>query len=283
MSAVFGLMRPLIDAILFPFRGLSPLVGLTLVSLIFGVAMLVVLKYTSNQEKIEAVKRKIFAGLFEIRLFNDDLRAILRAQWDVLRHNASYLWLWTIPLLVMIPPLILLAGQLHFHYGYTGLTIDEPVVVEAQLADRFSTRGNEGQAVKPVASLEVPEGLEVEAGPVWATPLNELSWRIRPVTEGDYVLKITVDGETFEKAISVGDGAIQRRSPVRPAPTFLDQLLYPAEEPLPAGGAVTSIGLLYPPGTGGIGWASELSWMLVFLFLSVVFTFALRKPFGVTF
>ena len=44
MSAVFGLMRPLIDAILFPFRGLSPLVGLTLVSLIFGVAMLVVLK-----------------------------------------------------------------------------------------------------------------------------------------------------------------------------------------------------------------------------------------------
>lgn len=275
MSAVFGLMRVLIDGMLLPFRGLSPLVGLTLVSALFGVGMLVVLKYTSNQEKIEAVKRKIFASLFEIRLFNDDLRAILRAQWDVLRHNGTYLWLWLIPLLVMIPPLILLAGQLHFHYGYEGVEVGKPVVLEVQLAGQ---RGS-----KPEATLEVPEGLEIEQGPVWASPINELSWRLRPVEPGEYTVKVGLDGSTFEKQVSVGEGDILRRSPVRPGPGFVDQLLYPAEAPLPASAPITSIGLDYPPGTGGIGWASELSWMLVFLVISLIFAFAFRKPFGVVF
>lgn len=275
MSAVFGLMRALFDGMLYPFRGLSPLVGLTLVSVLFGIGMLVVLKYTSNQEKIEAVKRKIFASLFEIRLFNDDLLAILRAQWDVLRHNGSYLLLWLVPLLVMIPPLVLMAGQLHFHYAYQGAEVGKPLVLEVQVAGQ---RGS-----KPAATLEVPEGLEVEQGPMWASPLNELSWRIRPVEPGEYKVVVTLDGASFEKQISVGEGPILRRSPVRPSPSFVDQLLYPAEAPLPASAPITSIGLTYPPATGGIGWPSELAWMVVFLVVSMIAAFAFRKPFGVTF
>ena len=34
-----------------------------------------------------AVKEKIYAGLFEIRLYNDDIRAIIRAVGDIFRHN----------------------------------------------------------------------------------------------------------------------------------------------------------------------------------------------------
>lgn len=274
MSAIFGLMRSLFDALLFPFSGMHPLVGLTLVSLIFGVGILVVLKYTSNQDKIEAIKRKIFASLFEIRLFNDDLRAILKAQWDVLRHNSVYLWLWLIPLLVMIPPLLLMAGQLHFHYGYTGLEPGEDVLLEVQMGPQFNQ--------KPQASLTVPDGLEIEAGPVWASALGELTWRLHAKTPGDYTVDVTVDGQTVSKAVSVGDTGIRRRSPVRPSSSFVDQLLYPAEAPLPKG-AVTAIGLVYPPATGGIGWASEFAWMLVFLVLSTIFAFMFRKRFGVTF
>ena len=55
--------------------------------------MLIVFKKTSNQARLEAVKKQIHACLFELRLFSDDLPAILRAQGEILRHNLRYLGL----------------------------------------------------------------------------------------------------------------------------------------------------------------------------------------------
>ena len=275
MSTIYAAMRVLFDALLSPFQNMSPLVGLTLVSVLFGVAMLVVLKYTSNQEKLDAVKRKIHAGLFEIRLFNDDLRSILRAQWDILRHNVSYLWLWMVPLLVMMVPLLLMLGQLHFHYGYRGLQPGEQTLFTVELTQDHGS--------KPAVQLEVPDGLRIDAGPVWIPNLRELSWRLEAEEWGDYQVAFEIDGERFEKNIQVAEN-IARRSPVRPAPTFLDQLLYPAEAPMPTGAPVRSISMAYPPADGGIsGWDNELTWMLVFCVISIIAAFAFRGPFGVTF
>ena len=53
------------------------------------------------------MKRQIHACLFEIRLFNDDLPAILRSQMEILRHNLNYLRLSAVPMLWMIVPLVI--------------------------------------------------------------------------------------------------------------------------------------------------------------------------------
>ena len=90
-------LRALFDALLLPFRSLPPIVGLLVVSLVVSIGMLLVFKRTSNQARLEAVKRQIHACLFEIRLFNDDLPAILRAQVEILRHNLRYLGLSLVP------------------------------------------------------------------------------------------------------------------------------------------------------------------------------------------
>lgn len=275
MSMIYAAMRALFDALLYPFREMSPLVGLTLMSVLFGVGMLVVLKYTSNQEKLDAIKRKIHASLFEIRLFNDDLRAILRAQWDILRHNVRYLGLWMVPMLVMTVPMLLMVGQLHFHYGYRGLEPGEQTLFTVELTQ---DRGS-----KPAANLELPEGLRIDAGPIWIPAERELSWRLEAEDWGDYEVVFEIDGERYEKNVQVAKN-IARRSPVRPAATFVDQLLYPAEAPLPVEGAVNSISMTYPSADGGIsGWDSELTWMLIFVVLSIIAAFALKGPFGVTF
>jgi hypothetical protein len=88
---------------------------LTVVSLLVSMLMLVVFKRTSNQTKLDRVKRQIHASLFEIRLWNDDFGAILRAQLDILRHNLGYLRLSMVPLLFLLPPLALVIAQLQFH------------------------------------------------------------------------------------------------------------------------------------------------------------------------
>jgi hypothetical protein len=82
------------------------------------------------------------------------------------------------------------------------------------------------------------------------------------------------------KSVRVVDGVV-RRSPIRVGGNLLDQLLYPAEPPLPGDSAIRSISLSYPEhDVDVLGW--RVNWMIVFFVLTLVFAFALRGPLGVT-
>src|SRR5512136_557410 len=133
MSLVNALLRALFDLALAPLRSLPAVVSLTLVALVVSIFMLLVFKRTSDQARLAAVKRRVHAGLFEIRLFSDDLRAIFRAQGEILRANATYLRLSLVPMVWIIVPLVLVMAQLQFQYGYRGLTPGQPALVTADL------------------------------------------------------------------------------------------------------------------------------------------------------
>jgi len=272
VSFVNGLLRPAFDALLSPLSGFPPMVGLLIVSLVVSVGMLLVFKATSNQPKLEAVKRQIHACLFEIRLFNDDLYAILRAQTEILGHNLKYLGLSLVPMLWMLAPILLVIAQLQFHYGYEGLRPGQDFLVQVQLsAPEHFTR--------PAASLEAPPGLAVETPAVFIPSLGQLAWRLRAADWGEYDLKLRVDGQEYTKSVQVAHG-LRRRSPVRLAAGFLNELLYPAEAPLPKRSPVASISVGYPEASVSLlGW--RVHWLVVFFVLSIVFAFALRSRFGV--
>ncbi len=129
--------------------------------------------------------------------------------------------------------------------------------------------------------MQAPEGVAVEAGPIWIPAKGELSWRISALDQGDYELAFEVNGDTVTKSLRVSDDVV-RRSPIRPAKGFLSQLQFPAEDPLPEG-PIRAITVTYPEGNAGFeGWESEWTWMILFFILSVVCAFALRKPLKVT-
>ena len=66
----------IIDAILllfyWCFSWAPPVVGLTCLSIAAGAAMLWVFGKTSNQQRMKQVKRRVQAGLLELRVFVDD-------------------------------------------------------------------------------------------------------------------------------------------------------------------------------------------------------------------
>lgn len=289
MSVVNTVLRGLFDALLYPFRGFPALVGLAVLSLVTAVGMLLVFKAVSNQEGLEAVKRKIHASLFEIRLFNDDFRAIMRAQADILRHNLTYLRYNIVPMLFILPPLVLVVAQLQFHYGYAGLDAGQETLLEVELEEGWEGAGTVpvSDSGKPRVELEVPGAVTVETPPVWVPSARTLTWRLRLDEPGDHEIGIVLGEETVSKSFRTGDGAVTRRSPVRPDRTFVDQLIYPAEPALPAASPVHQVRIELPPGTVDVlGWevrelAGIPAWMLVYFVLAVVFAFALRKPMGV--
>jgi len=261
-----------IDVLLYPFRDLAPLIGLTVVSVLTGIAMLLVFRATSNQEGIVAAKRRISAGVFEIRLFNDNPRAILRAQVDIFRHTLGYLSLTTVPLLWMIAPLVLVIIQLQFHYGYDALEPGSTTIVEVKLRDSFPIE-------EIVLSLEGSSGVRIESPMLWIPAEREANWRIAAMQPGEHQMHVRVRDEVFGKSLRVS-GPVARRSPVRPL-GFFGQLLHPVEAPLPADGPIESIAVTYPERlVSFFGWG--VHWIFVFFVLTMIAAFALQRPFKVS-
>jgi hypothetical protein len=278
-----ALLASAFDLLLFPFRQLPPIVGLSVVSLLTAAGMLLVFRAKSDQQRIEQVKRAMVAALFEIRLFNDDLPALFRAQGEMLKQNAAYLRLSLVPMLWMIVPIGLIAAQLEFQYGYAGLTPGQPALVKARVRQSATPLAEPAAVSPPVsaASLEAPKEIRVLTAGAWFPATQEIIWRVMADVPGEYVLNAKVDGGTFTKTVDATDRVV-RRSPVRVAAGFMNQMMYPAEPPLPDGGIVTSISVGYPSrAIRVLRW--DLPWVIVYLVLSMAFAVALRKPFGVTF
>jgi uncharacterized membrane protein (DUF106 family) len=278
-----ALLASAFDLLLFPFRQLPPIVGLSVVSLLTAAGMLLVFRAKSDQQRIEQVKRAMVAALFEIRLFNDDLPALFRAQGEMLKQNAAYLRLSLVPMLWMIVPIGLIAAQLEFQYGYAGLTPGQPALVKARVRQSATPLAEPAAVSPPVsaASLEAPKEIRVLTAGAWFPATQEIIWRVMADVPGEYVLNAKVDGGTFTKTVDATDRVV-RRSPVRVAAGFMNQVMYPAEPPLPDGGIVTSISVGYPSrAIRVLRW--DLPWVIVYLVLSMAFAVALRKPFGVTF
>jgi uncharacterized membrane protein (DUF106 family) len=274
-----------LDVLLAPFDALPPMVGLAVLALLTAVVVLQIFKATSNQRRLSDVKRAIHAALFELRLFSDDPRAIIRAQREILQHNARYLTLCLVPLLWTIVPLWFVVAQLEFRYGYDGLRVGEPVLLTV-LLDEPEPTGWEPVAVarvsraaaapRPRAVLEGPEAIGIDTHAVWIPATNEVVWRLVPRAGGEHAVTVRIGNDRFTKTVTVSDG-IGRRSPRRPRAGVLNELLYPAEPPLPADAAAAAILVDYPHRDITIfGWA--MPWIAVFFALTIVFALLLRKP-----
>ncbi len=275
MTTVNVVLGRVIDWLQTPMRDLPPIVGVLVWSVPVAIFALWVFGKTSNQSRIADVKRQIAGSLFEIRLFNDDLRAIARAQWAILGHVLRYQALALVPMIFILPPLVLLMVQLHQYYGFRGLQPGDTALLRVELAEHGAQR--------PDIAVDVPAGLRLDTPAIWAGELGEVNWRLAAEAPGDYELGFTTGGTTVTKSVRVTDRVV-RLSPERPPKRFVDQLEWPSETPLPVDGAIRRISIDYPQGVmafAGWSWRWSFAWMVVFFVLTMVLAVVLRKPMGV--
>lgn len=271
MTAVNAILGRVADAVLGPLHGLTPLAVMLVLALATALVILAVMKKTSDQDALAAAKRRIHADLLEMRLFNDDVRALVRAQGALLAHNGRYLWLSFVPVLVTALPLTLAIAQVQSWYGYSGLAAGEPTLVTADL------QGEAGATTLP--TLDAP-GADIDGAPMYFPTLHQVVWRIVPREPGPHTLQVRLaSGVALDKTLHTGTD-VARRSPSRERADLLTQLLYPSEAPLPADAPVTAIRVEYPERALDV-FGYELHWLIVYLAASFAFVLALRKPFGV--
>ena len=269
-NSIFG---KIFEFIFIPFRNLSPWVGMTLISLLTALLMLLIFRYTSNQEGIRKVKNKIKAHLLEIRLFKDSLALSLKAQGNILRSNIKYIGYSGKPLLVMIIPLILILVQLNFWFAYQSLRPGEVTIVKVKL--------QEDQNILDLdLKVEPPPSLAIETPPLRIEEQQEINWRLRAREKGFHSLVFKINGQNFTKKIAVAQKPLTRISPLKVQRNFFDELFNPGESPLSKDLPVKSIEVKYPAKNMNLfGW--HIHWIIVYFALSIIFGFALKGIFKV--
>ena len=129
-------------------------------------------------------------------------------------------------------------------------------------------------------ALRLPEGLEQETPALRIDETAQIAWRVGARQPGEYELGIQVGGTQLVKRVVV-DGSGPRISPAVYRSNDLNALLYPAETLLASDLPVRAIHLDYPRARSTFLGLSSASW--IFFAASMVFGFALRGVFGVTF
>jgi uncharacterized membrane protein (DUF106 family) len=272
MLSLQQLISSLFDLTLRPFQSISPLWGLSLFSLLAGFLMLLIFRFTSDQQRIRETKNAIKAHVLELWLFRDDLRIMLSAQVQILRLNGRYLKLAMKPMLVLIVPMALALLSLEGWFGYRPLHPGEVAIVSMQVSD-----GEIGLLER--ASLEANNGLTVETPPLRIPRAKEVDWRVRAYGLGIHNVSMDFSGRRLEKQVVVSQG-LARVSPSRLRSKFWQGLLHPSEPSIPRQSGIERIDIHYPTRFIKIfHW--NIHWLLYFFVLSTVFAFGFKRIFRV--
>ena len=252
---------------------MSPWFGMILISFLTALLMLLVYRFTSNQQGIKQVKNKIKAHLLELWLFRDSLRLTLKAQGNILRHNLKYIGYASKPLLMMIIPLILILSQLNLWFGYQALDPGEKTILKVKL--------KESQSLLDInLSVEPSSGFDIETLPIRIEEEGEISWRLHAKEMGVHDLSLIIDGTRITKEIAVSQKPLSRISQAKVRRNLVDEFFHPKEAPLPGNLPIKKIEVKYPSKSMNFfGW--RLPWWLVYLALAILFGFTFKGVFKV--
>lgn len=271
MYGIIKIFNFIFDLFFAPFKNLSPIWALIVISLITGVVMLIIFRYVSNQEAIKKAKDKIKAHIFELVLYRDNLKIIFKALLKIFKYNAIYLKQTIIPLVVIIFPVAIILIQINYRYQFRPLSNGETVLVKLKL--------NAGAEQQNNVALSPTNEIAVETPVLYIPGNREFDWRIKIKKPGAHQLLFNVDNQQIIKSVATGSH-LNLISPAKVKNSFFKLFFNPTEKPLPDGTAVESIEINYPDQQLKI-FGKSVHWLVVFFIVSLIAAFGLKGVFGV--
>jgi len=269
-NSIFG---RLFEFIFFPFRNMSPWIGMIFISFLTALLMLFIFRFTSNQQGIRQVKKKIIAHLLELRLFKDSLSITLKAQGNILRYNLKYIGYSAKPMLVLIIPIFLILVQLNLWFGYQDLAPGQKAILKVKM--------EEGHDLFDInIAIEPSLALNIETPPLRIEEEREINWRFKIKEKGVHDITLIINGQKFTKKIAVAQNPLSKISQSRIQRNFIDELFNPGEAPLPGDIPLKTIEVTYSPKRMNLlGW--RIHWLIVYFALSIIFGFSFKGVFKV--
>jgi uncharacterized membrane protein (DUF106 family) len=248
----------------------SPLFLVIILSVVIGLVMVVVFRYTSDQKAIHVAKDRLKAHLLAVRLYQDQLSVVVRAYGRILLGTGRYIRLAFMPLLIVIIPMTYMIVQLDWYLGYSPIAQAEPFLVKVKAAS--------AEAINDV-SLQLPAEIAISAPPVHVPTDSEIVWRLVADKDGTYDIKVASAGQTFAKKVVVA-GDVSRISLSRMRAPYWKRLFSSSEPALPESSPIQAIDVTYPARNIEFAW-TEWNWIVLFFVLSLVAGFVFKSVLGI--
>lgn len=278
MNFLNALSTALTDAILTPMAAWPPIVTLCLLSVIIGVVMAIVFRYTSRQKALRRVADLTRAQVLAIKLFKDDLPTMFTSLGRLLYYTTLRLWHSLPPALVMFIPFILILTQLARWYEYRPLTPGDKAIVRVELSEK---------AWPHVETLKLTPADGIALGPRHIDPEEPIaSWNIRAIDAVPSSVTWAIGDATGEKRVAVTEDlsapcAVDRQ---QPGPDFFDRILNPGEPAFGVDSPIQSITILpIDPHRRTPLFGLNIPWWLTLLIISMATAFVVKPLVGVQF
>ena len=261
-----------------PMQSWSPTVVLIVLSVVAGVLMTVVFRYSSDQQGLKRVASLTRAQLMCLRIFKEDLGVALRCQRDILKSIGRRLWLSLPPMAVLLVPFVLILTQLSLRYEKRPIRTGESVILAVELSpDAWSDdRGD--------VSIQVPRGVVIETPPLHDETEHTVYWRVGLRDPVAAQVIVHAGFYALQKSF-VGVDETDRLTTVsarRPGSGFFDRLLYPGEPGFANDSPVMSIDIRYPARSTPI-FGVDIPWWGTFFIVSMLTAICVRPFFKVQF
>ena len=264
MTFLIHTLRRLVELTLAPFDRLPEFVALTLLSVITGVLLLFVVRWTTPQRFVDRARNRMMSAVYETRLFLNDPGRLIKAQGRLLAWSVLYVGSMLPAFVLAAVPMGLYFAHMDGRYGRAPLSALEPVVLRADL----------GAGANPSSvALQVPVGVAVAAGPV-VLP-GQVYWRLAVTNAGVHELQLRLGREVAVKRLVASADSPVSESRTSGLAGLLDQT---TEPPLPADSGFARITMAHPERADT--WLG-MAWWLYWMAVATVAALALRKPFGV--
>jgi len=266
-----GILTPIGNVLLAPLQTWPPAVVLVLLSVVAGVLMTVVFRYSSDQKGLKRVASLTKAQLMCLRIFKEDLGVALRCQGDILKSIGRRLWLSLPPMLILIVPFTLVLTQLSIRYERRPIRSGESVVLAVELSPDSWPDDSDN------LSIRVPAGVVVETPALRDEAAHTVYWRLGLREPTDEPLTLQAGFHSFEKSFIGTDDAARlcNVSPRRPGAGFFDRLIYPAEPGFGGDSPVRSVDLRYPTRSTPI-FGLDIPWWGTFFIVSMLAALCVR-------
>ncbi|MAE69946.1 MAG: hypothetical protein CME06_05705 [Gemmatimonadetes bacterium] len=276
MALVANLMTPLFDLLFLPF-GWSVLTGITVWSVVMGVVFLKAYALATNQLAIKDVKRRMSAAVLEVRLFQQDIAVLLRAQGKLFGAVGGYTWQAGRSIVLLLPVALLLIAQFVIRWDVLPLTPNTTTEVSVRM-------GEDAPRASQAPSLSTSSGLEVTGDP-FRVARTEFVYKIKTRRGGAHELTLTHGDEAITMPIYVGASDAPKRLYHRMTKNnFEDDFLYPGGPRFDAESHFDVVEVEYPhvESVLGVGnWGGLPAALWYFCIVSLISGFALKNKMGV--
>lgn len=251
-------LNPVFDFLLGWSLSLPPFWAIGILSLLMSVIIVVITKYTSDQDLMKHLKEESKALQKQIKELKDNPQKMLEVQKKHMESSMQYMRQSFKPLLWTFIPIILIFGWIQGHLAYEPIMPGKDFSVQLQLEKGISDI---------TITAEAPDGITLTSNATRYATDGVVIFAFRAEKEGKYDgpgLTFTVNGKSYTKEILV----TTEREYLAPLKSIRDKTVRSIET-VHDKVEVIKIGNF------------SLSWLWSYIIFSIVFSSVLRKLFKV--